>query len=511
MKENLGPVSTRMRWALTGVTAVLTLALVVIMRHGPGLTPDSYSYLSAARALAHHGRLTIYDGTSLVAFPPGLSVALAGLLRLGLGLTPATVTLNALGYAATAVGIFGILRVVLHRDGIALALTAALLATGTFLSFYLVLLSEPVFLGVTFLALAALLHGVARGRLTPRTLTLVVLGAGVTELWRFTGVVIVPAVVLAWLFTQAWPWRLTTLVRAAGLGALASLGALVVVVRDLALGTGPFGPTVTSSTPLGQIPQQIAHLAGSLASSSLVVPFTSRYPSWYESGSRAELLVGAVLIALVVAGVGRALRRRDLPVILLAAFTGLYWALLVYAESSNTQFNMNPRLAAPTAAGDLALAAYALAPLARGSAKALLGRLGLAGLTLAVSAGALTLVSYTAQPLYGVPPVAVTPAVHVVDHLPASVGVLTEDGAKLYWNSGHVPVVDMPAPSFFCPPDCVRAVEHRIRHDVRDHTLTYAIFGSRLSGREQANIVPGVSGRLVRAGAGYALYRLSVR
>src|ERR1700712_1991584 len=72
--------------AFTGVIAITSGA-------GPGLDPDSMSYMQAATTLAHGGALrdvqrdwaSVDSTMPLAHWPPGYSVALAGGASLGLG------------------------------------------------------------------------------------------------------------------------------------------------------------------------------------------------------------------------------------------------------------------------------------------------------------------------------------------------------------------------------------------------------------------------------------------
>src|SRR6185312_13843028 len=78
------------RWrvllALLAGLAAFCLVWLITAPPGPGLDPDSMSYVSASESLVHHGVLRVpafYDWASpdstepLAHFPPGLSTALA--------------------------------------------------------------------------------------------------------------------------------------------------------------------------------------------------------------------------------------------------------------------------------------------------------------------------------------------------------------------------------------------------------------------------------------------------
>ena len=159
-----------------GFAAAAFVAVLWITRPpGPGLDPDAMSYLGAAESFAEHGTLRIPVGTwdspdgtePLGHFPPGFSLALAAPIKLGADPIQAARALEAVSAAAAA----GVVVWLASLAGGALGavLTGAVLfVTPAFALDHLRVLSEPLFLALLVLTLAAmvrapdrpLLHGV---------------------------------------------------------------------------------------------------------------------------------------------------------------------------------------------------------------------------------------------------------------------------------------------------------------------------------------------------------------
>lgn len=93
--------SARLSVALSAVLVAIAIAgLWVGTQHGPGATPDSATYASVAENLSTGRGLTIYDGSELTLFPPGLAVLLAAFEPFGLPPPAAARIVNAVSLAA---------------------------------------------------------------------------------------------------------------------------------------------------------------------------------------------------------------------------------------------------------------------------------------------------------------------------------------------------------------------------------------------------------------------------
>ena len=191
--------------ALLGILA-FTLVLAVTDPPGPGLDPDALSYMGAAESLVAHGAYRIptaswasADSTSPLAhFPPGYSTALA--IPVALGMTPPQAARLVEALAATATVITLVLVVGAATTTLAgVLLGVALIVTPAMATVHLSVLSEPLFLALLALTLAAIVYAPDRPL---RAGIVAVLGAMV----RYAGVSLVAAVAL-WSFARRGPLR----------------------------------------------------------------------------------------------------------------------------------------------------------------------------------------------------------------------------------------------------------------------------------------------------------------
>jgi hypothetical protein len=149
--------------------AAFVAVLWITRPPGPGLDPDSMSYLGAAESFARSGALRIPaggwdspDGTSPLAhFPPGFSLALAGPVALGAGPIQAARVVEALAAAATAALVVGLAGAA--GGSLAGGLAGAFLfLTPGFALDHLRVLSEPLFLALAALTLLLMLRSPGR-------------------------------------------------------------------------------------------------------------------------------------------------------------------------------------------------------------------------------------------------------------------------------------------------------------------------------------------------------------
>jgi hypothetical protein len=207
---------------------------------GPGLEPDSMSYLGAAESLVRHGTLRVPwahwadpDSTSpLQDFPPGFSIAIALPRAAGLPPAQAARVVMVLGLAV-AVGAIG--AAVRRAAGPAAAILAAalVLATPGVVGAETIVLSEPLYLAL----LALTLHRMVA---TPDRPWRYGLLAGVGALIRYAGVALIGAAGI-WAFAHGGGGgRLARLRRAAwALLPGAALQALWVIRTDSEGGNAP--------------------------------------------------------------------------------------------------------------------------------------------------------------------------------------------------------------------------------------------------------------------------------
>lgn len=144
------------------VSAVVSFAgaLFITSGYGPGLDPDSMAYVGAAKSLAHGDGLRVPMGkwegrdstVALTVWPPAFPVAMSIAQKLGAQPMTSARIVIALSAAATAALVFAVLGGVtgLSSAGAAVAL---IVATPSFVSVHLNVLSEPLFLAAMMLTL----------------------------------------------------------------------------------------------------------------------------------------------------------------------------------------------------------------------------------------------------------------------------------------------------------------------------------------------------------------------
>lgn len=280
--------------ALLGIVA-FALVLAVTDPPGPGLDPDAMSYMGAARSLVVYGEYRIpsaswvsSDSTSALAhFPPGYSTALAIPVALGMEPPQAARLVDALAAAVTVATLVLVLGVATTPVAGAL-LGVAFIVTPAMATVHLSVLSEPLFLALVALTLAAMVYAANRP-----------LRAGITAalgaMVRYAGASLVGAEVL-WAFARRAPLR--ERVRRATLATAPAVlleGAWVIRTRLAAGGAhairrfalyGDLGPTL---------------VGGGATLRDWLVPDTD--PEWpLPHRELVALAAGAVLVTLLVLG-----------------------------------------------------------------------------------------------------------------------------------------------------------------------------------------------------------------
>lgn len=233
-------------------------ALWITAAPGPGLEPDSMSYVGAAQSLVHGRALHIptafwWEGDStsaLGSFPPGFSLAIAIPAGLGLAPVPAARIVIAASAAATA---WALAAAAFEAGALAacLAVALGLLAPGVVGQHWIVL-SEPL----SYALLAIALGLMANRPDKPLRYGLV---AAVANLVRYAEVAAVVTAV-AWAFAQNARWG-TRIRRAilAGLPAVILQGAWLAYARSVDArtpfaGVGEFhGVTRTVEQGIGRV------------------------------------------------------------------------------------------------------------------------------------------------------------------------------------------------------------------------------------------------------------------
>jgi hypothetical protein len=178
------------RWLLVaaGLPAALgvLLVLTIAVRNGPGVTPDSVVYLSAARSLLDGEGYRGPDGEPYVAFPP-LFPTLIALVSLGrVDLVDAAMTLVAVSFGIVIVTTGWIAGRITGSCAVAALAALAVLVSAPVLDAALHVWSELPFIAFSMLCLCALVPQVER--MSPRRSVTATVSASLAALTRYAGV-----------------------------------------------------------------------------------------------------------------------------------------------------------------------------------------------------------------------------------------------------------------------------------------------------------------------------------
>jgi hypothetical protein len=270
----------------------------------PRITPDAAVYLTGAESIAESGRFESCE-REITEYAPGYPAALALFVVIGLDAPDAARLVNVLATAvlvlaaaALALGA-GLGRTAVLVVAVATAVAPATLRNGA------AAWSEPTFSALLALLLLVALDGGRGLDVRPTRKLALVLGlAWALLLVRYSGLFVVPALVLcAWLGSRHGS---RAVARAALLG-----GAVVAVpalwyARNVAAGTGPFGSRSESRFSVLEVLRQVPD-----GLSSVVLPVDT-----------PTALRVAVLVPLVLAAVLALRPLRLVPAVLATAVAG---------------------------------------------------------------------------------------------------------------------------------------------------------------------------------------------
>jgi len=302
-------------------------ALLVTQPPGPGLDPDSASYMGAAESFAHGQGLRIptadwfapEPAAALAHFPPGLPIALSIGVAAGISAPQTARVVNAIAFAITVAILAYLVGCSTGTLG-GMAIGIALLVARPIVLVHLSVLSEPLFLALlaaTLLAMVKRAHPLVAGSY-----------AALAALVRYAGVSVSGAVVV-WELIQPREWK-ERLERAV----LAGIPTLVLFGTWLLRTHHDRGATIRDVGIYGGFGATLAQGARTIA--AWLIPTSDTPGTWWMVGGAVAALA---VVALIVGGVRMARRHVEpraasAPRILAAATMLLvcYVALIVVSR-----------------------------------------------------------------------------------------------------------------------------------------------------------------------------------
>ena len=342
--RGLALVEARYVWIIAALMAVAIALVVLAMRGGIGVTPDSVGYTSAARTFAATGQFTYFDGKPLVLWPVGLPLLLGIGLKLGLDVTTTAIVLNMFACGALIALAAAMSLQATGSKPFSVAIVAAVVVAQTTVHIYSRLWSEPLFIVACLAAVVLLMDVAARG---PSLLRLV---AAIACIWaasnlRFIGVTLVPVVGVALLAAGPGRPSLRAVAAAGAITVVAGFGTLIVFARNYLVGGTATGTWYPSRATIGDLIQTTLATIG----------------HWVLPTNVPGLLAGIGLSILAVYGAvvllrDASTRRVAFP---MAAYVVAYVGGLVLVESRVDGF-IDERYLAPVLVPSLILVGVAL-------------------------------------------------------------------------------------------------------------------------------------------------------
>lgn len=332
------------------VLSLVAAAMVLLATrlYGAGLSPDSVSYVAAARNLAAGKGLLSYDGKPLVDYAP-LYPVLLGFISRVIGLDPLSFA-QIVGAVLSAAIVFlaGTLlsEYVTFSPALIVLGTAAVLVGEPMAAVSVMVWTEPLFMLCVLLFLVCA-RAYARSA-TTSSLAAMTLAAAATPLVRYVGIILVPVGILLILARQGTP-RTTRILHLAGFSVTSTVPWGAWVTRNYLLTGTLMGPRHNSTTTL------LANL--SLAIRTIL--------SWSFAGARRGPLgslrvvsTAALASSPIVAGIvllhrrsTASLRARAVAALrtpdALLLFAVLYAVFMVFSSTITAYDSIGDRLLSP--------------------------------------------------------------------------------------------------------------------------------------------------------------------
>jgi hypothetical protein len=495
------------------IAAVLyTVAVTALASwRGPGVSPDSVAYASAANRLAEAGTLTMFDGDYLRFFPPGFPLTLAGLTLLGLPLGIAATLLNCLAASGTVVVTERIAARATGSPVLAVACAVTLAVSTSFVSVNAMLWTEPV-VGLTTAVWILLLQRLyANAAMTRADGLALALTITVSYSYRYAAVfmIAVTALSVAVVYWRRGPKR--ALARSALLAAAATIGLVGIAIENARHGIGPLGHRAPSTLDASDVGQQVVASLGALLLDTEDAPITL-----LRAAGVAVLAAVVVLLARAVrsgAWQRRSTWRASLLTPLVVA-TVAYWAFLVASQLTTAINPIGFRLLYPILPAMVVLGIVGVRALLASARRPLVRRLW--ELRFAMFAAYVTVLACTGIGWafdaayrgikYNQVSLRDDTWIPVVRQLPSEAGLVSNNPYVVHWLTERTPVHPSFGLDFYAnaDPDERARTLCALVHDTPDTYLLWLGDGATEGVRDFA--AQGFGTTPVSTGDGYALY-----
>lgn len=462
---------------LAGLSLYPAIMVLLATRRGPGISPDSVVYVSAARNFAHRGEMVDFLGLPLTLWPPGLPWLLSVFERAGIDSQTAAVGINVVSASLTVLLTYALAKATLGSPTLALVAATVVSTSASTVRVYSMLWTEPLFTVLTLSALLLLTSAVRQNRLAAGPLVAVAaLVTGATML-RIAGLWLVPIAALGALLAERAKGLARALAWALLAGLLSSAGFFVVVLRNVAAGAPPLGERYAAGLTLkGIVVSSLETLGG------YVVP-----PLF-----NLHLLVGVPVAGLLLVSVFAVIRQRSAASAIISVFVVLYWVSLWYSQLRTGIDATSERLLAPIFAPMVILVIHGIRTLMDVARASAVGRdqrrivlteravrvgsvtMLLAALLTGIVTGGLFVARARVEGLgYNRVDGIASPLAQAVKALPPEAGVAADDYPKMYWISGRTSITVIPWIGYHFPPAKAAREDDILVERIRSGNVSY--------------------------------------
>jgi 4-amino-4-deoxy-L-arabinose transferase-like glycosyltransferase len=175
------------RWLVLAFATLAAIATWIATRHGPSMSPDSVTYLSAARNLASGHGYTDFTGQALTNFPPGYPSLIAATRVVGASVATGARIVNAVSFGAIVLLAWVLVRRHVTSMPIALGTTALVAISPALINIASNAWSEPLYCALALAFIVALEHAIVVKEHQVRSIAAAAVLAGLAFLVRYVG------------------------------------------------------------------------------------------------------------------------------------------------------------------------------------------------------------------------------------------------------------------------------------------------------------------------------------